>query len=300
MPEEERRISPAVAIIPVGLGLAAVVGLAAMAWAAPPVFTCPHCGATFATQEELNYHIQTEHPEVPPVAEFEVSDLVISPYEVQIGYPVSISCLVQNIGTETGSKTIICEVEGTIMEKTVTLGPGESQVVSFEVTPEVAKAYSVSLDGLYGTFVATEIGVPAYSVALEVSNMNPEVGEKISCWIDITNIGTAPGTPIVSFYIDGALAASRTLLPISPGETGQTYVGFSLDTPGTHILRAETDTAFAEIAIIVEEIAVADIKVENLVITPTDPMVGEIVTISVTATNIGTATGSKTIVCTVT
>ncbi len=39
MPEvkkEERRISPAIVIIPIGLGLAAVVGLAAMAWAAPP------------------------------------------------------------------------------------------------------------------------------------------------------------------------------------------------------------------------------------------------------------------------
>ncbi len=34
--EEERRISPAIAIIPIGLGLAAVVGLAAMAFAAPP------------------------------------------------------------------------------------------------------------------------------------------------------------------------------------------------------------------------------------------------------------------------
>jgi len=39
MPEvkkEERRISPAIVIIPIGLGLAAVVGLAAMAFAAPP------------------------------------------------------------------------------------------------------------------------------------------------------------------------------------------------------------------------------------------------------------------------
>lgn len=36
MPEEERRISPAVAIIPVGLGLAALIGIAALAWAAPP------------------------------------------------------------------------------------------------------------------------------------------------------------------------------------------------------------------------------------------------------------------------
>ena len=237
----------------------------------------------------------------PPGAEFEVSDLVISPYEVQIGYPVSISCLVENIGTEAGSKTIICEVEGTIMEQIVTLGPGESQVVTFEVTPEVAKTYSVSANGLYGTFVATEVGVAAYSVALGVSNMTPEVGEIVSWWVDITNIGTAPGAPTVSFYIDGALQVSRTLLPISPGETGRTYgSSFSLDTPGTHILRVEADTAFDQIAIIVEAIAVADIRVENLVISPTDPVVGETVYISVTVTNYGTATGSKTIVCTVT
>ena len=38
MPEvkkEERRISPAIAIIPIGLGLAAVAGIAALAFAAP-------------------------------------------------------------------------------------------------------------------------------------------------------------------------------------------------------------------------------------------------------------------------
>jgi len=34
--EEERRISPALVIIPIGLGLAALVGIAALAWAAPP------------------------------------------------------------------------------------------------------------------------------------------------------------------------------------------------------------------------------------------------------------------------
>lgn len=36
--KEERRISPAVAIIPIGLGLAVVAGIAALAWAAPPGF----------------------------------------------------------------------------------------------------------------------------------------------------------------------------------------------------------------------------------------------------------------------
>lgn len=64
----ERKISPAIVIIPIGLGLVAVVGLAAMAWAAPPPeeFVCPHCGATFATYEELVAHIQAVHPPEGP------------------------------------------------------------------------------------------------------------------------------------------------------------------------------------------------------------------------------------------
>ncbi len=46
-------------------------------------------------------------------------------------------------------------------------------------------------------------------------------------------------------------------------------------------------------------VPVADIRVENLVISPAEVMVGEKVTISVTATNSGTASGSKRILCTV-
>ncbi len=41
-------------------------------------------------------------------------------------------------------------------EQNVTLQPGESKVVSFEATPTVAKVYQVSVDGLTGSFEATE------------------------------------------------------------------------------------------------------------------------------------------------
>ncbi|GAJ18930.1 unnamed protein product, partial [marine sediment metagenome] len=41
------------------------------------------------------------------------------------------------------------------------------------------------------------------------------------------------------------------------------------------------------------------IRVENLIVTPSEVYVGELVTITVTATNYGNAAGSKTIVCTV-
>ena len=63
MPEKEKRISPAVAIIPVGLGLGLIVGFAALAWAArPEEYICPYCGQSFATYEDLVAHIQSEHP----------------------------------------------------------------------------------------------------------------------------------------------------------------------------------------------------------------------------------------------
>lgn len=66
MPEEERRVSPAIILIPIAFGLAAVGVFAAMALAAPPkVYPCPYCEAEFATEEELLAHIELEHPEVP-------------------------------------------------------------------------------------------------------------------------------------------------------------------------------------------------------------------------------------------
>lgn len=73
MPEvAERKISPAVVLIPVGLGLVGVLGLVALAWAAPPgVYTCPVCGTEFGTIEELQYHYHTTHPSEPIPIEWE-------------------------------------------------------------------------------------------------------------------------------------------------------------------------------------------------------------------------------------
>ena len=64
---EERRISPLVIVgIGAGIATAVTVGLYAWARAAPPAppggYTCPYCGASFDTYEELADHVQSEHP----------------------------------------------------------------------------------------------------------------------------------------------------------------------------------------------------------------------------------------------
>ncbi len=46
------------------------------------------------------------------------------------------------------------------MKKTVTLNPDESKVVAFEVTPIEAGVYNVSVNGLSGSFVASEAPPP--------------------------------------------------------------------------------------------------------------------------------------------
>jgi len=130
----------------------------------------------------------------PPGAEFKVSNPVISPAEVQVGYPVTISCLVTNIGSEAGSYTV--KLGGDFMtEQQVTLNPGESQVVSFDVTPTAAKTYSVSVDGLTGTFRA--ITVPVADIRVENLTITPAevmVGEVVTISVTATNYGTASGT----------------------------------------------------------------------------------------------------------
>lgn len=68
---EERKIS-LLWLIPTGIILGVGGGLAlalAVAGAAPPtVYTCPHCGAEFDTEEKRLAHIELEHPELPPPA----------------------------------------------------------------------------------------------------------------------------------------------------------------------------------------------------------------------------------------
>ncbi len=130
--------------------------------------------------------------------EFEVSNLVISPTEVQVGYPVIISCLVTNIGGEAGSTTI--SLGGDFMaSKTVSLEPGESTTVSFPVTPTAAGTYNVSVDGLYGSFVATTVPVADIRVEnLVISPSEVMVGEPVSISVRATNYGTKAGSKTIT------------------------------------------------------------------------------------------------------
>jgi len=134
----------------------------------------------------------------PPGAKFRVSGLNISPEEVNPGQPVTISVIVANIGGEVGSYTVI--LEGDFMaQENVTLAPGWSRLVSFEVTPTGTGTYSVSVDGLYGSFVATTAPVADIRVEdLVISPTEVYVGEPVTISVRVTNYGTVAGSKTIT------------------------------------------------------------------------------------------------------
>lgn len=91
----------------------------------------------------------------PRPAEFEVSDLEITPEEVEEGEEVTITATVTNIGEEEGSHTVELKIDGEVVDsEAVTLAGGASAMISFEVTRS-AGTYQVEVDGLTGSFTVT-------------------------------------------------------------------------------------------------------------------------------------------------
>ena len=83
-------------------------------------------------------------------------------------------------------------------DQTVALAPGESIQVSFEVTPAQAKTYAVSVDGLTGSFVATE--EPVADIRVEALTITPSevyVGQVVTVAVTVTNYGAAAGTKTI-------------------------------------------------------------------------------------------------------
>ena len=91
-------------------------------------------------------------PLVP--ANFSVSHLVIAPERVKQGETVTISAIVTNNGEISGNYELILKLKGAVESiEEVSLGPGESQRVTFKVTKNIPGFHNVELDGLTGRFV---------------------------------------------------------------------------------------------------------------------------------------------------
>lgn len=78
---------------------------------------------------------------------------------------------------------------------TVNLQPGETKTVPFTFTSTVAKTYTVVVDGLAGSFIASPVPVSDIRVTnLNISPASCYVGDTVTMTITVENFGTAAGS----------------------------------------------------------------------------------------------------------
>lgn len=106
---------------------------------------------------------------VTTLAEFEVSDLSISPKEVKPGETVTVSAKVTNVGEQEGSYEVKFKVGGVLEDtESVTLSPDGSTTVTFTTSKEEEGNYAVEVDGLTGSFDVKKPAVFPWSVVVAV------------------------------------------------------------------------------------------------------------------------------------
>ena len=94
-------------------------------------------------------------------ADFVVTDLIITPEEVYIGEEAAISALVTNVGDLTGTYEVTLKIDDVeVATEEVTLIGGAKQKVTFTTIKDVAKTYTVNVNGLVGTFVVKVVPPP--------------------------------------------------------------------------------------------------------------------------------------------
>ena len=106
----------------------------------------------FSNHWEISYVF----PLTPP-ADFQISDLKVTPTEVKAGEEVTVSVRVTNIGGQAGSYTLPLTINQTLEDtRTVTLEKGASTTTEFTVTKQSLGTFNVEIGGLVNEFIVSE------------------------------------------------------------------------------------------------------------------------------------------------
>jgi uncharacterized membrane protein len=102
----------------------------------------------FPSQWEISYVF----PLVPP-ANFQISELDVTPSEVEADEKVTVSVKITNVGGQAGSYTLPLIVNQTTEDtRTVTLEKGASTTTEFKVTKQTPGTYNIEIAGLVDEF----------------------------------------------------------------------------------------------------------------------------------------------------
>lgn len=150
--------------------------------------------------------------------------------------------------------------------KKITLDPGQSQEVAFTFTPDAAKVYAVSIDGLSGSFQALGRVELELSINLEPVTESPSpgviyAGGMMGIRCTATNIGTVQAAFDVNFYANNELIYTYLGKTLPPRYTRDYYYRYTVPTVGHYDIAVILDgfEAYASFDAIEAPVGVAQI-----------------------------------------
>ena len=191
----------------------------------------------------------------PQPASFLLSDLTINPESVEVGGDISVSVLLENTGDLTGSyevNLVINDVQAQSQE--ITLNGGDSEQVTFSVTPEAAGTNTINIGDLTGQCEVNEpeapptpaptAALPPASFAISDFSIYPgevKPAEQVTISARVINAGGSEGSYTVILNINGAEEARQE---VTLGVDRSELVTFTVarDAEGSYTVNIDGET----------------------------------------------------------
>jgi hypothetical protein len=144
---------------------------------------------------------------------YEVLSFNMAPTKVAMGEKVTIEAKVKNINSETDTYNIPLMVDGVAdSRESVTLAPGQTETLTFELTRSHAGSYKVSVGNKESILTVEKPSPPDFRLAnLAVNPDEVNICETAVVTAMLTNIGGSRGDYTAELKIDGITNQSQKL-----------------------------------------------------------------------------------------
>jgi oligopeptide transport system substrate-binding protein len=215
-----------------------------------------------------------------------ISTLTVVPAKPTPDLTVTIGANVLNSGTKSEAYSATLKINGAVVEtKQLTIGAGETKVLSFQYTPKTLGSFRVDVNGQTGNF---DVVKPAAFVAesLTVTPDVPVQGSELTASIKVRNTGDLSGSYTAALKVDGK-DIKTTAITLDAGGSQTVTFNFSCNVSGNHIV--DINGMSKEIKVLKP----AEFKGTSVSINPASVLPGQAVTIEANVTNVGDVKDTK-------
>lgn len=145
---------------------------------------------------------------------YEVLSFNMTPTSIATGEKVTIEAQVRNINSKTDIFNIPLMVNGVANDrKSMTLAPGETELLTFELTINHAGSYKISIADKESTLIVENPSPPDFRLSnLEINPTEVNIGENVVITAKIANAGGTQGNYTAELKINGVTDQSEKLI----------------------------------------------------------------------------------------